>query len=135
MTEIRNCPFCGGRPYLYQIATSYGKVWKVMCGARVDCCALLNDWRTREEAIAAWNCRKGESRNAPEFLGGTEPSNGLSGTVNHVPPAGISSVTGGSAGADIGRGARDDERGPEQTAGRLYPDDAEPRDGGGTDSV
>lgn len=60
MTEqLKPCPFCGGKPYFYQIY-SRGKgskqVWKVMC-EHVDCCAILNEWDTQEEAVNAWNKR------------------------------------------------------------------------------
>ena len=55
--ELKPCPFCGGKPYFYQIHVEYGKVWKVMCGARMDCCAILNDYKTQEEAADGWNRR------------------------------------------------------------------------------
>lgn len=53
------CPFCGGNPYFYQITVRYKdtKVWRVMCGSRVDCCAILNDYDTQEQAADAWNHR------------------------------------------------------------------------------
>lgn len=65
MTEqLKPCPFCGGKPNFYQIYThgkGSKKVWKVMCGGengkRVDCCAILNEWNTQEEAANAWNKR------------------------------------------------------------------------------
>ena len=70
MTEItpKPCPFCGGLPHFYQIYERGGYVWKVMCGGsdgkRVDCCAILNDWPTQEEAITAWNKRNSPPENA-----------------------------------------------------------------------
>lgn len=57
---IKPCPFCGGKPNFYQIysgGVNSKKVWKVMCGARVDCCAILNEWDTKEQAAEAWNSR------------------------------------------------------------------------------
>ena len=58
MTEkLKPCPFCGGLPKFYEIYTNGAKVWKVMCGKRVDCCAILNDYSTKEEAAKAWNTR------------------------------------------------------------------------------
>ncbi len=57
MTEPKPCPFCGGKAKLYPLERYGRTVWKVMCGARVDCCFLLNDFNTREEAITAWNRR------------------------------------------------------------------------------
>ncbi len=74
MTEItpKPCPFCGGLPYFYQIYERGGYVWKVMCGGsdgkRVDCCAILNDWPTQEEAITAWNKRNSPPENASSEL-------------------------------------------------------------------
>ena len=56
--ELKPCPFCDGLPKFYEIYTNGAKVWKVMCGARVDCCAILNDFDTQEEAAEAWNKRK-----------------------------------------------------------------------------
>ncbi|MBQ6664143.1 MAG: hypothetical protein IJM68_01005 [Synergistaceae bacterium] len=53
--ETRPCPFCGGKAYIYDIWKCGKKVWKVMCGARVDCCAILNDFDTQDEAVAVWN--------------------------------------------------------------------------------
>ncbi len=39
-----------------------------MCGGsdskRVDCCAILNDWPTKEQAITAWNSRNTPPENA-----------------------------------------------------------------------
>lgn len=55
--KLRRCPFCGGEPYFYQIYARGKKVWKVMCGKSVDCCAILNDWDTKEQAADAWNRR------------------------------------------------------------------------------
>ena len=69
MSEItpKPCPFCGGLPHFYQIYERGGYVWKVMCGGsdgkRVDCCAILNDWPTKEEAITAWNSRTATPEN------------------------------------------------------------------------
>lgn len=61
LLEAKPCPFCGGKAKFYQIGKEYGIVWKVMCGARVDCSTLLNDFDTLEEAIGAWNKRIGEN--------------------------------------------------------------------------
>ena len=63
MPEMKPCPFCGGRPKFYKVPVryvdteDYAERWKVMCGERVDCCALLNDFASEQEAIAAWNRR------------------------------------------------------------------------------
>jgi Lar family restriction alleviation protein len=55
--KLKPCPFCGGEAKFYTVDKYDRVVWKVMCGARVDCCLLLNDFDTREEAINAWNER------------------------------------------------------------------------------
>ena len=63
MAEMKPCPFCGGRPKFYKVTVryvdteDYEERWKVVCGARVDCCYLMNDFATEQEAIAAWNRR------------------------------------------------------------------------------
>ena len=64
MSEVKCCPFCGSKPYVRKVRVKYVDAdsadrWKVMCGGRVDCCALLNDFASEEEAIAAWNRRAG----------------------------------------------------------------------------
>lgn len=52
--ELKPCPFCGGKamshPYSKDDFTIYCK----------DCKAEIG-WREKEEAIKAWNTRKGES--------------------------------------------------------------------------
>ena len=64
--KLKPCPFCGGQPKIYDIVRRYvddepgvppRKRWKVMCGARVDCCAILNDYASPQEAAQAWNRR------------------------------------------------------------------------------
>ena len=62
--NLKPCPFCGGKPKFYEIYSSGAgskKVWKVMCGGldgkRVDCCAILNEYDTKEQAAEAWNRR------------------------------------------------------------------------------
>ena len=55
--NLKPCPFCGGNPSFYQIFSNGRKVWKVMCGKSVDCCAILNEYDTKEKAIDAWNNR------------------------------------------------------------------------------
>ena len=61
--EIKPCPFCGGRPKFYKVTVwyvdteDYAERWRVVCGARVDCCYLVNDFATEQEAITAWNRR------------------------------------------------------------------------------
>ena len=54
-TELKPCPFCGGKARLHEIASTYHVLWRyVMC----DNCLTSNDnYSTEEEAIAAWNRR------------------------------------------------------------------------------
>ena len=60
MTKLLPCPFCGGAGKTYTDVQEDGKVWRVMCGARVDCALLLAHFQTEEDAIAAWNTRAGD---------------------------------------------------------------------------
>lgn len=62
-TTLKPCPFCGGEPYFFEIYVRGQKVWKVMCGKRVDCCAILNDYNSQEEAAIAWNNRYSSAEN------------------------------------------------------------------------
>ena len=59
--ELKPCPFCGGAGMVYSIYARGKKVYKAMCGARVDCCCLLNDWDSPEEAVLVWNKRNEET--------------------------------------------------------------------------
>lgn len=51
------CPFCGGPGKVYSDYQGREKIWRVMCGARVDCALLLNHFKTEADAITAWNTR------------------------------------------------------------------------------
>ena len=51
------CPFCGGPGKVYSHYRGRDLVWRAMCGARVDCCLLMNYFKTAAEAAAAWNRR------------------------------------------------------------------------------
>ena len=42
---------------VYEVMTRGQKRYKAMCGARVDCCLILNDYASPEEAADAWNRR------------------------------------------------------------------------------
>ena len=57
VAKARPCPFCGGKAYVYDLWKTglKHKIWKIMCGARVDCCFILNDFDTPEDAVKAWN--------------------------------------------------------------------------------
>ena len=60
---LEPCPFCGGPGKIYedlQKSTDVKepvKVWRVMCGGRVDCALLMSHFKTEQEAAAAWNTR------------------------------------------------------------------------------
>lgn len=63
--EVKVCPFCGGKPHIHSVYKNYVDMydeepvlrWKIMCGARVDCCTILNDYASPEDAIKDWNKR------------------------------------------------------------------------------
>lgn len=56
MSELKPCPFCGGEGCLQEhIFVGYTNTYGVVC---LDCCAETRQFfRTREEAIEAWNRR------------------------------------------------------------------------------
>ena len=63
MSELLDCPFCGGEARLFDISwttTAYGghmfkdPFWQVICD---KCKAGIGDFNTEAEAIAAWNTR------------------------------------------------------------------------------
>ena len=53
LEALRPCPFCGGKAKVYSISRH---TWRATCNA-LDCCHLMHDWETPEEAIAGWNRR------------------------------------------------------------------------------
>ena len=111
MTEkLIPCPLCGGYPAIYGITTAHGLIWRLrVCGGQTK------DYSTRDEAHEAWNkaVQKGAhyAENTTEFLGNLEPSDGASGTDNHVSSAGLPGIARRGSAAEFARGARDDERG------------------------
>lgn len=52
MSELKPCPFCGGRAKLTVWTASATTVGCADCGAHFDT-------RTKAEAVAAWNARAG----------------------------------------------------------------------------
>jgi len=58
---LKPCPFCGGPGMVYKILDHKRYVYKVMCGARVNCCGLYNSWLTPEAARDGWNKRNGKT--------------------------------------------------------------------------
>lgn len=73
--KIKNCPFCGGKGYLEESQINYGEfdgayhvyVKCSICGAQGKEYMTLDppsdsDWSTGqcEEAVDAWNMRRGE---------------------------------------------------------------------------
>jgi Lar family restriction alleviation protein len=51
MTELKPCPFCGGKAETYDY---YFNEWYIGC---VECSCDLGVFDTKEEAIEAWNKR------------------------------------------------------------------------------
>lgn len=60
MTELKPCPFCGGKARFNEFEASGKYMCAVVCdtkGCRVNVCNTLHVWNTKEEAIEAWNRR------------------------------------------------------------------------------
>lgn len=56
MSELKACPFCGTQPHLMDDPTDGGeRAWWVECR---ECGALNAYFRTKGEAVAAWNRRE-----------------------------------------------------------------------------
>lgn len=108
----------------------YGRtVWRVMCGVRVDCCLLMNEFDSEEEAVRVWNSRwitkqellaalevmrKREGAydaEAKKYVGDTKPSSGAGRADNTVSSAGILPAAGRSNEAEITGNTRDAEHG------------------------
>ena len=53
--KLRNCPFCGGEATLWNEYPAY-RPWHILCG----CGGRVGYFRTKEEAVAAWNRRVGD---------------------------------------------------------------------------
>lgn len=53
MSELKHCPFCGGEGVIWPLRKHpfYLAICKDGCGCKLD------DFKTREEAIQAWNTR------------------------------------------------------------------------------
>ena len=54
MTELRKCPFCGGKVEMYNYCFNE---WYIGCR---ECSCDLGVFDTKEEAIEAWNKRVSE---------------------------------------------------------------------------
>lgn len=55
-TELKPCPFCGGRAVL-QENNHYTDVWSAMCR---NCYSESDRYHTIESAIEAWNRRENQ---------------------------------------------------------------------------
>lgn len=57
MKKIKPCPFCGGKPTIFNAPNGYG----ITCKNR-GCVVIVStdNWSSEEAAIAAWNRREGE---------------------------------------------------------------------------
>lgn len=56
--ELKNCPFCGGKPNLQQWHTGD---WNVCCENK-RCCGSTIEYSSKETAIEVWNNRQPERR-------------------------------------------------------------------------
>ena len=62
MPELKECPFCGGKGQVYKILKPNGTAWRAGCGARVDCCLLLDEFNSAEDAAKVWNRRVNDDK-------------------------------------------------------------------------
>ena len=53
MTDLKPCPFCGGKAWHYAL----GPIEHHIECTNPKCCAVTGGWMTEDEAIAAWNAR------------------------------------------------------------------------------
>lgn len=58
MTELKPCPFCGREARIWQGFDYY----RVACESQYECAGQVGPYDTEEEAINAWNRRKGETK-------------------------------------------------------------------------
>ena len=63
MSELKPCPFCGGKARPFELTWHAGQFgahmfekpyWQVICG---ECKAAIGDFNSKAEAIATWNAR------------------------------------------------------------------------------
>ena len=59
-SELKPCPFCGGKAIVGEYDFRGAKHFDVWCGDDGRCARLRGAWPTKEAAIAAWNRRAGE---------------------------------------------------------------------------
>ena len=59
MTELKPCPFCGGKNIDLSEAGLKTDVWFVQCW---DCYATFPHFDSETEAIEAWNRRAGDGK-------------------------------------------------------------------------
>ena len=60
MTELRECPFCGGIAHVHPIyiLNRYNRRWNVRCdNAKCIAGVVVRHFDTEQEAINAWNTR------------------------------------------------------------------------------
>lgn len=66
MSELKNCPFCGGEPNLELFNDGFFDY------ARIRCCNLIFDWcddKTGEKVVTAWNRRAEEDKKYRSCMG------------------------------------------------------------------
>jgi len=64
MTELKPCPFCGGEAEPFNPFGNINGPWYVRCS---DCGGSIRFEHTEAEAIAAWNTRADDYRQAAEY--------------------------------------------------------------------
>lgn len=57
MTELKPCPFCGGKAEFCATCMDYAFVKCRECGAKTDNIAISYEYSAKDVAIEAWNRR------------------------------------------------------------------------------
>lgn len=57
MTDLKPCPFCGGKAKVYKPDPEVDPQWYIACPNYRECCAPTAVGMTYEEAAASWNRR------------------------------------------------------------------------------
>lgn len=60
--DLKPCPFCGGKAYI----VDGGKDYSFFAGCS-NCCSYTEFFKTKDEALAAWNTRPVEDAQASEI--------------------------------------------------------------------
>lgn len=70
VTELKPCPFCGGKAVVserYIPGIANRKHYWVECIEKTRCCEQHNEYRTKVKAIEAWNRRESNEQRSFDF--------------------------------------------------------------------